>query len=136
MPSDVSGTRSTADPPGPELAPEDAAQPYAWLTTIGRRTGEPRTVELWFGLQGPTVYFLAGGGSGAHWVQNALAHPEVRLRLGSRDHVGAARAAEPGSAEELAARRTLAAKYQGWQEGRPLSSWAARALCLAVDLAE
>jgi deazaflavin-dependent oxidoreductase (nitroreductase family) len=120
----------------PALPSDVGVQPYAWLTTVGRRTGEPRTVELWFGLTGRTVYFLAGGGAGANWVQNALAHPAVQLRLGSSTYRANARAPEPGSEEELGARRILAAKYQGWQEGRPLSRWAARSFCLAVDLLE
>ena len=28
----------------------------------------------------------------------------------------------------------MAAKYQGWREGRPLSTWAREALCMAIDL--
>ena len=111
-------------------------QPYAWLTTRGRRSGLPRTVELWFILDGQTVYFLAGGGERAQWVRNATADPNVTVRLGSYDYPGLARTPPRGSAEESMARRSIAAKYQGWHEGRPLSSWAARSLCLAVDLAD
>ena len=118
----------------PDLSVDRARQPYAWLTTVGRRSGEPRTVELWFGLEGETVHFLSGGGDSAHWVRNALAHREVRLRLGGTTYLGRTRVPEPDSDEEQRARQTLAAKYQGWQEGRPLSSWAARSFCLAVDL--
>jgi deazaflavin-dependent oxidoreductase (nitroreductase family) len=109
-------------------------QPYAWLTTIGRRSGAERTVELWFGIGGDTVYFLAGGGEQAHWVRNALAHPEVSVRLGGGVFAGTARVPTAASEEEHNARRLLAAKYQGWHEGRPLSRWAATAFCLAVDL--
>ena len=109
-------------------------QPYAWLTTIGRRSRAERTVELWFGTQGDTVYFLAGGGEGANWVRNATAHPEVWIRLGGNTFAGIARVPPEASDEDQLARRLLAAKYQGWSEGRPLSGWAARSLCLAVDL--
>jgi F420H(2)-dependent quinone reductase len=118
------------------IDPDASEQPYAWLMTIGRRTGEPRTVELWFVLDGRTVHFLAGGGEDAQWVRNADAEPAVRLRIGQRTYRGRARRPEPGSTEELAARRRMAAKYQGWREGRPLSRWAREALCIAVDLAE
>ncbi len=109
-------------------------QPYVWLTTVGRRSGEPRMVELWFGLDGSTIYFLAGGGEMTHWVQNALANREVRLRMAGRGYMGRARVPEPGSEEESRARRMLAAKYQGWREGQRLSSWATRSFCLAVEL--
>jgi len=109
---------------------------YAWLTTTGRRTGLPRTVELWFVLKGKTLYLLSGGGERAHWVLNAGADPRVSVRMGSSDYTGVARRPEPGGDEEINARQSMAAKYQGWQEGRALSSWAARSTCLAVDLAE
>ena len=32
------------------------------------------------------------------------------------------------------ARRLLAAKYQGWKEGKPMSGWATTALPVAIDL--
>lgn len=110
-----------------------ADQPYAWLTTIGRRTGEPRTVELWFVLEGRTIWFLAGGGEAAHWVRNAMAEPRVTVRLGQREHAGVARLPDRAGTEDGHARRAMATKYQGWREGRPLSGWAREALCVAVD---
>jgi len=118
-----------------EIEPGAGDQPYAWLTTVGRRSAEPRTVELWFVLDGRTVHFLAGGGEGAQWVRNAGVEPSVRLRVGQRTYAGRARRPAPGSVEEATARRRMAAKYQGWREGRPLSRWAREALCVAVDLA-
>ncbi len=117
-----------------DIAPGAADQPFAWLTTIGRRTGRPRTVELWFVLDGRTVYALAGGGEAAHWVRNARADARVTVRLGDVEYEGRARSPEPGGTEDGRARRSMAAKYQGWREGRPLSGWAGSALCLAVDL--
>ena len=118
-----------------EIEPEVADQPYAWLTTTGRRSGEPRTVELWFVLHRRTVHFLAGGGEAAQWVRNADADPSVEVRLGQRMYTGHARRPVPGSTEDTSARHRMAAKYQGWREGRPLSPWARSALCVAVDLA-
>jgi deazaflavin-dependent oxidoreductase (nitroreductase family) len=109
-------------------------QPYVWLTTVGRRTGEPRTVELWFLLEATSVYFLAGGGEGASWVRNSRAKPEVRVRLGGGTYRGRARTPVPGSDEDQRVRRGIAAKYQAWTEGHPLSRWAATSWCLAVDL--
>jgi deazaflavin-dependent oxidoreductase (nitroreductase family) len=106
---------------------------FAYLTTVGRRTAREHTVELWFGVRGDSVYFLAGNGESADWVRNATANPRVTVRLGRRSLVGRARrAADPG--EELAARRALAAKYEDWAQGKRLSGWARTALPLAVDL--
>jgi deazaflavin-dependent oxidoreductase (nitroreductase family) len=113
---------------------DEADQPFAWLTTIGRRTGDRRTVELWFVLDGRTIYFLAGGGDAAHWVRNTEIEPRVTVRLGNVELPGLARRTRPGGAEDDRARRSMAAKYQGWREGRALSGWASHALCIAVDL--
>ena len=121
--------------PTPSIPAGASELPYVWLTTTGRRSGLARTVELWFVLQDRTAYFLAGGGERAQWVRNADVHPHVTVRLGSHDYAGLARRPSPGTEEEMSARRRMAAKYQGWREGLPLSSWAAHALCLAVDLA-
>ncbi|MEA2623611.1 MAG: hypothetical protein QOH61_2521 [Chloroflexota bacterium] len=116
------------------IPPGAADQAYVWLTATGRRSGLERTVELWFGLVGSTLYLLAGGGRSAGWVQNSLATEEVRVRMAGATYRGGARVVEPGTDEEQAARRLLAAKYQGWSEGRPLSGWARNSLCIALDL--
>jgi deazaflavin-dependent oxidoreductase (nitroreductase family) len=115
--------------------PQDAgSQPYAWLTASGRRTGQPRTVELWFALRGSTLYCLAGGGAGADWVKNSLAAGTVSVRLASGTYTGTARAVDPATDEDTLARRLLAAKYQGWTEGAPLSRWARQSFAVAIDL--
>jgi len=97
-------------------------------------TGRPRTVELWFGVRCTTVYFLAGGGPTGNWVRNSLAARTVSLRLGNGTYVGTARAVEPGTDEDGVARRMLAAKYQGWSGGAPMSRWACQSFAVAVDL--
>ena len=101
------------------------------LQTVGRTSGRPRTIELWFGTDGERVYFLAGGRHRAHWVRNLVADPHVRIRIGGVTFAGTARVIEVAEREGLA-RRLLAAKYQGWSEGRPMSSWAARSLPVEV----
>ena len=106
---------------------------FAHLTTTGRRTGREHTVELWFGVRGDTMYFLAGGGEHADWIRNAQVDPRVRVRLGRETLEGRARLITDPD-EELAARRALAAKYEDWNSGRRLSSWARTALPLAVDV--
>ena len=106
---------------------------YAYLTTTGRVSGQPREIEIWFGARGDTVYMLAGGGHGAHWVMNLIAKPEVSVRLGEHEYNGVARLVEPGE-EEQAARRLLATKYEDWTPEKPLSDWARMALPVAVDL--
>ena len=103
------------------------------LATTGRRSGRPRVIEIWFATDGERVYMLAGGRERAHWVRNILADDRVRLRLGGTT-VAATGRIVTDPAEELRARHLVAAKYQGWSEGRPLSAWAAGSLPVAVEL--
>ena len=101
------------------------------LATRGRTSGRPRTIEIWFATDGVRLYLLAGGRYRAHWVRNLVADPHVRVRLGGRSLHGRARVIE-GEASDPIARRMLAAKYQGWTHGQPLSSWAAGSLPVAI----
>jgi deazaflavin-dependent oxidoreductase (nitroreductase family) len=111
---------------------EHADHAVCWLQTTGRRSGRQRTIEIWFATDGSRIYFLAGGREHAHWVRNLRADPRVRVRLAGRTIAGLASVVE-GADDETTARQLLAAKYQGWSEGRPMSSWAAGSLPVRVD---
>jgi deazaflavin-dependent oxidoreductase (nitroreductase family) len=111
-----------------------ADEGFAYLTTTGRRTGKSHTVEIWFGLHDGRVYLLSGGGDAADWVRNLRTTPNVRLRIGTRTASGTARVLRTGTREEELARRLLDGKYQGWREGKRLSSWARTALPVAIEL--
>lgn len=114
---------------------------FAYLTTMGRRTGRPHTIEIWYGEHDGTVYLLSGNGERADWVRNLRQNPRVRIRLGGprarRSDVDSAldATARPARdpAEDALARRLLAVKYQGWRDGRPLSDWARTAFVVALD---
>lgn len=111
-----------------------AADGVCHLQTKGRVSGRPRTIEIWFAVAGTRVYLLSGGRDAAHWVQNLRADPSVRVRIGGRTLEGTARTIE-GEPAEPTARRLLAAKYQRWREGEPLSAWAAGSLPVEIELA-
>jgi hypothetical protein len=51
---------------------DQGAQPFCYLTTTGRVSGRPHTIELWFALKGPTLYVLSGGGDRSGWRRSAL----------------------------------------------------------------
>jgi deazaflavin-dependent oxidoreductase (nitroreductase family) len=117
------------------LGPELARRSMCYLVTTGRRSGQPRQIEIWFAAhpERDRIYLLSGGRDAAHWVRNLRADPQVRVRIGSRWFTGRASEVE-GSDDDRLARQLLGAKYQGWAEGRPLSGWARESLPVAVDL--
>lgn len=59
------------------------------LTTIGRRSGAPRKVTIWFAV-GPEVLYLTGGSENPHWTRNIDAHEEVSLEIGGHRLFGRA----------------------------------------------
>ena len=105
---------------------------YAYLTTTGRRTGRPHRVELWYRRLGDIVWFIAGEGTASDWVQNLIVDPAVTLEIGDETQTGVAFVDDQEAPE---ARRALAARYQGWREGQPLSSWATGGMTVGVRLA-
>lgn len=106
---------------------------FCYLTTRGRRTGRPHTIEIWFVVVGATAYLMAGGRERADWVRNLKAHPEVTVRVGEETFPARARAVEEGTAEDGEARRLMLAKYATPGTG-DLDSWGRSALVVALDV--
>jgi deazaflavin-dependent oxidoreductase (nitroreductase family) len=111
-----------------------AALDYCYVTTTGRRSGRPHTVEIWFALHGRTLYLLSGGGDGSDWVKNIQANPTVGMRVGDRDMICRGRLIEDAGEDDLA-RRLLVEKYQPRYEGN-LAEWRETSLPVAIDLPE
>jgi len=112
----------------------DGAADYCYITTAGRVTGRPHTVEIWFGLQGRMLYVLAGSGHRADFVRNAKKAPEVTVRIGSRRAPALRATARVLTAgrDDLLARRLLLEKYAG--ADADLDEWGRTALAIAFDL--
>ena len=115
-----------------EIPPEWASEPFCYVTTTGRRSGEPHTIEIWFALHGGSLYLLAEGRDRADWVRNMRADPAVTVKVRDETFPGRARFAHDPN-DDSTARRLLAAKYQDWIEGTPMSDWARTALLVALD---
>jgi deazaflavin-dependent oxidoreductase (nitroreductase family) len=109
-----------------------AGEQFCYLTTRGRVTGRPHRIEIWFGLEGTTLYMLSGGRERSDWVRNLRRAPEVTVEIGEATLHGRARTVEDGPEAELA-RTLLVDKYQPGYGG-DLSGWRASSLPVAVDL--
>jgi deazaflavin-dependent oxidoreductase (nitroreductase family) len=96
-----------------------SAEPkYLYLTTVGRRSGRPRRIEIWFTRHAGRYYLVAEHGRRSQWVRNLLADPAVRARVGARGFRAHARVVDDRAERELvgAVRRRSEAKY-GWGDG-------------------
>jgi deazaflavin-dependent oxidoreductase (nitroreductase family) len=109
-----------------------AAERFCHLTTIGRRTGAARRIEIWFAAApGPdTIYLLAGGRERAGWVRNLRANPHATVDIGGRSLRGVARILGH-DAEAAIARRLV---YEKYRHDDDLEEWRDTALPVAIDV--
>jgi deazaflavin-dependent oxidoreductase (nitroreductase family) len=105
---------------------------YCYLTTTGRVSGEPREIEIWFSIEGTTLYMLSGGQNRSDWVKNLIREPRVGVRIADRTFDGRARVVTDTD-EAARARELLFEKYSPTYSG-DLSDWRERSWPIAVDL--
>ena len=112
-----------------------ASEQNCYLTTTGRVTGNPHTIEIWFAMAvgGDMLYMLSGGQDRSDWVKNIGRNSQVRVRIGGETFLGHARVVED-RVEDREARRLVVKKYYG-RDSVQSTGWEAESLAVAVDLA-
>jgi deazaflavin-dependent oxidoreductase (nitroreductase family) len=104
-----------------------------YLETIGRVSGTPHEIEIWFASDGVTIWLLSGGGDRADWVRNLRRNPAVRVRIGQQWFTGmAAEMTHP--AEDRIAREQVAGKYYGLRNGELPNEWSRSSLPVKIRL--
>jgi deazaflavin-dependent oxidoreductase (nitroreductase family) len=111
----------------------DPAADFCYLTTVGRVTGNPHTIEIWFAsIDGRTLYLLSGGGEASDWVRNIRADGAVRVRVGNEEFDARARVvADPE--ERGRGAQLVYEKYQAGYGG-DLTAWRERSTVVAVTV--
>ena len=94
---------------------------YLYVTTIGRITGQPREIEIWYVESDGKLYILAEHFDQAQWVKNIERNPHVHVRLEAHQFDATARVLnrERDEIAWLTAQR-LARETYGWGEGLPV----------------
>ena len=91
------------------------------LTTMGRNSGQPRQVTIWFALGQDRVY-LTGGASEPHWCRNVRTNAAVELRIGDRRLSGTARIVD-GPEAAAAIRQRFVDRYLLARLSRPFGGY-------------
>jgi deazaflavin-dependent oxidoreductase (nitroreductase family) len=99
---------------------------FLYLTTMGRKSGLPRTIEIWFVERGGRYYVVSERREQSNWVQNIQRDAHVEFAVGTRaDRTavipatrGSGRIVREGAEPDLAraVRSLMNAKYD-WSDG-------------------
>lgn len=92
------------------------------LTHVGRRTGQPHEVTIWFLVDGDRIYLVTMNMQ-RQWTRNVQSHPDVRLRIAGETFAGRAEVvhdvAEMARVVSLLRRKYWLARPYLWLKGRP-----------------
>jgi deazaflavin-dependent oxidoreductase (nitroreductase family) len=92
-----------------------------YLTTLGRRTGLPREIEIWFVVWCERLYLFAETREAAGWVKNIRANPRVLVRIGEWRADATARVLDPHTDRKLWDQvAAIADRKYGWGDGLPV----------------
>ena len=94
---------------------------FAYLTTVGRRTGKPHTVQLWFAFADGRI-FLSHEGEYTNWMKNIIHAGRVRARIGRLNLEASATIVKGGKVRELG-KISLYEKYYGPASKRTIDDW-------------
>lgn len=98
-----------------------AAQPVLHLTTVGRVTGLPREIEIWFVVCRGCFYLFSEHREKAGWVKNIRRDPNVGVRIGRRRVKALARVLDYRSDRRLWDEvQAIADRKYGWGDGLPV----------------
>jgi deazaflavin-dependent oxidoreductase (nitroreductase family) len=109
-----------------------AGEKYVYLTTRGRKTGNPHTVELWFANAGEKIY-LSQEGAYTDWMKNILKDNRVEFRIGKVQFRGNARIAESGEIFELG-KHALYLKYYGKADEDTIDDWFSESTIIEISM--
>ena len=92
-----------------------------YLTVIGRRTGLPREIEIWFVVCCERFYLFAETGEAAGWVKNIRRNPMVTVRIGESQIDATARVLDRHTDRKLRDQvAAIADRKYGWGDGLPV----------------
>ena len=110
--------------------PDDfSTEEFAYLTTIGRSSGKPHRIQIWFAVDNGRVYLMSGGRDRSDWVKNLKENPVITLEIGDEKRAGVATILAENTPSDALARELLAAKYG---HDRDLSKWKVNSLPIVV----
>ena len=92
-----------------------------YLTTVGRSTGLPREIEIWFVVWCERLYLFAETREAAGWVRNIRRNPKVTVRIAEWHSHATARVLDRDTDRQLWDQvAAIATGKYGWGDGLPV----------------
>lgn len=104
---------------------------YIYLTTIGRKTGKPHTVELWFAVAEGKIY-LSHEGAFTDWMKNIFEHG-VEFRINGEKFRGKARIVSENTSFEIG-KHALYLKYYGEADKNIVDDWFSESKIIIIEI--
>jgi deazaflavin-dependent oxidoreductase (nitroreductase family) len=115
-----------------EQLEKGASEKLIRVTTAGRKTGNPHTVELWFAVSKSRVY-LSHEGSETDWMKNIENNDQISFEINGKNFTGRARLLENGTEEAWEAQVALYEKYYGKASKEIIEDWFSLSRLVAVE---
>jgi len=113
------------------MTPEHADATNGYLRTVGRVTGEPHEIEIWFAVDQEVVYLLSGSGGNSDWCRNLDGNAAAEFTIDDTSYpVLGRRVSDPD--EDARARRAVFDKYSARYAG-DLVEWRDASAPFALD---
>ena len=109
-----------------------ASQKLLRLTTVGRKTRAPHTVELWFAVRDGKVY-LSHEGEETDWMKNIKKNARVSFEIGDSNFAGKGRYLEEHTDEANTAKAALYEKYYGKASKEVIKDWFSLSKLLVIE---
>ena len=108
------------------------SQKFIHLTTKGRKTGRPHSVELWFAA-GDGKVFLSHEGKETDWMKNIKQKGEVSFEIGGEKFTGKAHHIEEHTQEAWQCKVALYEKYYGKATKEVIEDWFSLSKLIAIE---
>ena len=96
-------------------------QKLIYVTTRGRKTGKPHTVEVWFAVADGLVY-LSHEGERTDWMKNIAKNGRLEAKIGALTFRGDAKITDVGASRERG-KKALYEKYYGPAKQEVIDDW-------------
>ena len=111
-----------------------ANERHVFLTTRGRKTGKPHTVQLMFAVATDKIY-LSHEGTYTDYMKNILKDKRIQFKIGTAQLKGNARIAKTGDIFETG-KHALYLKYYGKADEDTINDWFSESTVIEISNVE